>query len=101
MENVLEFIKEYSKIYKLERYISLTISIITLIILLIFFGYQLFIKRNGTYDTTNSIINGFIGLGSSGIITISIGYIYKFMDKAMSAAERFINQNSNNNNENN
>jgi hypothetical protein len=101
MEDVLTFIREYSKIYKLERYLALFVSIITLIILISFFGYQLFTKKNEPIETTNTIINGFIGLGSSGIITVSIGYIFKFMDKALKAAERFIKEPSINNNENN
>jgi hypothetical protein len=35
-------------------------------------------------------------LGSTGIITVAIGYIYKFMDKAMEAAERFVNNQNGN-----
>lgn len=97
MEEVLRFIKEYKEIYKIERYVSILVSIITLILLLFFFGYQIIVYKD-KIDTSTTIVNSFVGLGSTGIISISIGYIYKFMDKAMEAAEKFVNnQNINNN----
>lgn len=97
MEEVLRFIKEYKEIYKIERYVSILVSIITLILLLFFFGYQIIVNKD-KIDTSTTIVNSFVGLGSTGIISISIGYIYKFMDKAMEAAEKFVNnQNINNN----
>lgn len=95
MEEVLKFIREYKEIYKIERYVSIVVSIITLVILLCFFGYQIFVNKDNM-DASTTIANSFIGLGSTGIITVAIGYIYKFMDKAMEAAEKFVkNQNYN------
>ena len=97
MEEVLKFIKEYKEIYKIERYVSIAVSIITLVILLFFFGYQIFVNKDNA-ETSTTLANGFIGLGSSGIITVAIGFIYKFMDKAMEAAEKFVkNQNPDHN----
>jgi len=96
--DALEFMEKYSLIYKTERYVSLGVSIITLLILLTFFGYQIFSHKDSPTEISTTILNSFVGLGSTGIITISIGYIYKFMDKAMEAARTFItNQNSQNN----
>jgi hypothetical protein len=86
-QEVLVFIKSYSRIYRLERYLSLLVSVITLFILLLYFGIQLFGSEN---KDDNQLITAFVGIGSSGIITVSIGYIYKFMDKALEAAEKFI-----------
>lgn len=91
MNEALEFIKEYSNIYKTERYLSLIVSIITLILLLTFFSYQIFIHKDSSTESWTTIVNSFVGLGSTGIITISIGYIYKFMDKALEATKTFIN----------
>lgn len=99
MEDALKFIREYSLIYKTERYVSLVVSIITLIILLVFFGYQIF-NPNKNANQTATIINSFVGIGSTSIITIAIGYIYKFMDKAMEAAKTFINNKNDENNGN-
>ena len=90
MEDVLRFIREYSLIYKTERYVSLAVSIITLILLLSFFSYQIFTQKDDPNESWTTIVNSFVGLGSTGIITISIGYIYKFMDKALEAAKTFI-----------
>lgn len=99
MDEVLNFIREYKEIYKIERYVSIFVSIVTLIILLVFFSYQIFI-RNGETENFVTIANAFIGLGSTGIITVAIGYIYKFMDKATEAAEKFLNNQNNNQNGN-
>ena len=99
MEDVLRFLKEYKKIYKTEIFVSIVVSIITLLVLLCFFSYQIFINKNDKESST-TIANAFIGLGSTGIITVAIGYIYKFMDKAMEAAERFVNNQNNNQNAN-
>ena len=89
MEDALKFIREYSLIYKKERYVSLAVSVLTLLILLSFFGYQIF-DPNKNSTENSMILNAFVGIGSTSIITISIGYIYKFMDKAMEAAKTFI-----------
>jgi hypothetical protein len=40
MEDVLRFLKEYKEIYKTERFVSIVVSIITLLVLLCFFSYQ-------------------------------------------------------------
>ena len=90
MEDVLTFIREYSQIYKIERYAALAVSIITLLVLLAFFGYQIFNSKDAPIEKSTEIINAFVGLGSTGIISVSIGYIFKFMDKAMEAAREFI-----------
>ncbi|MEP6930216.1 MAG: hypothetical protein ABI850_09395 [Flavobacterium sp.] len=95
MEDVLQFIREYSEIYKIERYVSLAVSIITLLVLITFFGYQIFSHKDAPIEKSTEIINAFVGLGSTGIISISIGYIFKFMDKAMEAAKQFINNPNN------
>lgn len=99
MKEVLEFIKEYKEIYKIERYVSIIVSIITLLILISFFGYQIFENR-GNIDASTKIVTSFVGLGATGIISVSIGYIYKFMDKAMEAAEKFVTNKNNNDNGN-
>lgn len=96
MEDVLSFIREYSQIYKIERYVALAVSIITLLVLLTFFGYQIFSHKDAPIEKSTEIINAFVGLGSTGIISVSIGYIFKFMDKAMDAAREFISNRQNN-----
>ncbi|WP_374172953.1 hypothetical protein [Flavobacterium tructae] len=96
MEDVLTFIREYSQIYKIERYVTLAVSIITLLVLLAFFGYQIFSHKDAPIEKSTEIINAFVGLGSTGIISVSIGYIFKFMDKAMEAAREFISNRQNN-----
>ena len=91
MEERINFIKEYASFYKIERYATLAISIITLLVLVGHFIYQLTTTRNPELGIT--IINSFVGLGSAGIMSTAIGYIYKFMDKVNEVADRhFKNQ---------
>lgn len=90
MDDVLNFMRQYSEIYKIERYTSLCVSIVTLFVVMAFFGYQIFSSKDASLENKTDLLNAFVGLGSTGIISISIGYIFKFMDKAKEAAIHFI-----------
>ncbi len=89
MEDRINFIKEYASFYKTERYTTLVVSIITLIVLIGYFAYQLISAKEQQLGMT--IANGVIGLGSAGILSTAIGYIYKFMDKVNEAADKHFN----------
>jgi hypothetical protein len=97
MDDVLKFMREYSLLYRKERYAALAVSIITVLLLLVFFGYQLLHHKDSSPEQWTMITNAIAGVGSSGIIATAIGFIFKFMDKTTEAAKTFVNKQNNNN----
>jgi uncharacterized membrane protein (DUF485 family) len=89
MEERIKFIKEYASFYKVERYTTLIVSILTLLVLIGYFSFQLIANKNPQLGIT--IANGIVGLGSAGILSTAIGYIFKFMDKVNEAADKHFN----------
>lgn len=89
MNERMQFIKEYASFYRIERYISLLVSIITTFVIVIYFIKQTITNEN--LNNSMAIFNAFVGLGSASIISIAISFIFKFMDKVNEIADKHFN----------
>lgn len=85
MNERMQFIKEYASFYRIERYTSLVVSIVTMAVIVIYFSKQTL--SNEKINDSMAVFNAFVGLGSAGIISTAIGFIFKFMDKVNEIAD--------------
>jgi hypothetical protein len=73
----VEAIKQINELFKLERYLYISISVVSLLILLVAAGWGVYAKEVGAAEVTTMF-------GSAGGFTVATGRLLRMWNRAMS-----------------